>query len=62
MTDESAEEAGSANVPITYPPCSKCGIPMRLGFIEPLDESRHERRLYECIPCKKSVAVVVALP
>jgi hypothetical protein len=43
-------------------PCPKRGMPMRLGFVEPLDEPGHERRLYECLSCKRSVNVVVDFP
>jgi hypothetical protein len=64
MTDASAKGAGSANhfVPITHPPCRTCGMPMRLGLIAPLDESRRERRIYECLPCKDSVNFVITIP
>jgi hypothetical protein len=43
-------------------PCPKCGMPMRLGFVEPLDEPGHERRLYECLSCKSSVTFVIKVP
>jgi hypothetical protein len=29
------------------------------GLVEPLDEAGHERRLYECLSCKRSVNLVV---
>ena len=64
MTYETDKRRGLANrfVPITYPPCRKCGMPMRLGFVEPLDEPGHERRLYECLSCKYSVNFVIKVP
>jgi hypothetical protein len=34
---------------------------MRLGYMEPLDEPGHERRIYECLTCKTSINVVVDL-
>jgi hypothetical protein len=63
-TDASAKGAGSANhfVPITHPPCRTCGMPMRLGLIDPLDEPRRERRVYECLPCEDSVNFVITIP
>jgi hypothetical protein len=32
---------------------------MRLSFVEPLDEPGYERRLYDCLPCKQSLMLVV---
>ena len=57
--------------PPIYPPCPKCGMPMRLALIEPLDvpglrlglldEPRYEKRVYECPSCKNSADAVVKL-
>jgi hypothetical protein len=44
---------------LTDPPCPKCGLRMRLGYMESLDEPGHERRIYECLMCKRSINVVV---
>ena len=64
MTDKTDKRRGLANrfVPITHPPCRTCGMPMRLGLIDPLDEPRRERRMYECLPCKDSVNFVITIP
>jgi hypothetical protein len=62
MTDETDKRRANRFVTITYPPCRKCGMLMRLGFIEPLDEPRRERRIYECLPCKYSVNFVIMVP
>ena len=43
------------------PPCPQCKIPMRLSFVELLDEPGYERRLYECLSCKQSLNLVVKL-
>jgi hypothetical protein len=34
---------------------------MRLSFVEPLDEPGYERRLYDCLPSKQSLMLVVKL-
>ena len=57
--------------PLIYLPCPKCGMPLRLALIEPLDvpglrlgrldEPRYEKRVYECLSCKSSVDAVVKL-
>jgi hypothetical protein len=46
---------------VTYPPCPKCEMPMRLGLMQPLEETGHERRIYECLRCKESMNVVIKL-
>ena len=46
---------------VADPPCPQCKIPMRLSFVEPLDEPGYERRLYDCLPCKQSLMLVVKL-
>jgi hypothetical protein len=45
-----------------YPTCPKCEMPMRLGFFEPLDKTGYERHVYECLPCKRTVNVVLTAP
>ena len=36
-----------ANENLTFGPCPNCGLPLRLGLIEP-DEPEHEKRTYQC--------------
>jgi hypothetical protein len=57
-----AEMARPKLSPSIEPPCPKCGMPMRLGFVEPVDQPGHEKRFYECLSCKRSVNVMVRVP
>ena len=44
---------------IVRPPCPKCGNTMLLALIEPTDKPDHDRRTFECLPCKHSLFEVV---
>ena len=44
---------------IIRPSCPKCSKSMLLALIEPTDQPDHERRTFECLPCKHAISEVV---
>jgi hypothetical protein len=49
-------------LPEPGPACKSCGAPTRLVGIEPhLTKARTDLRIYECIACEATQAVVVPL-
>ena len=31
--------------------CPRCGVPMWLAVIEPMEKEGHDRRIFECLTC-----------
>ena len=44
---------------VIRPSCPKCSETMVLALIEPTEKPGHERRTFECPPCKHAISEVV---